>query len=115
MKIHNLDIQAEEITLQEAQEKYPVYPKVNMIVNDYLFDILTYIPTDNKYLAPLRLRLKDYMGNRVADLSEVNKFILDVMHSAEAIKTSFNGWSHFEGKSNFVYKDGVVVSIKKLI
>jgi len=108
-KEFNLD--CAELTLEEAKSKYPVYPRMQLIPNSLPLDMLTYVETDNGYLVPIRLELEN--ESRIT-LQEISVFLLDIDELIKHTKEDFNGFSIFGDKSNYIYADGIVISIFKI-
>ena len=111
MEENKLNLDVPEITLEEAKEKYPVYHKIELVKSEYPLDVITYVVTDNGYLAPLRLRLEP---DFIMEIHMVTNFMLEIVEMCTTIKEHFDGWSHFNGKSNYIYKDGIIISTFKI-
>jgi len=106
-----LNLEVSEISLELANKKYAVYPKIEVVESEYPLDIITYVVTDNGYLAPLRLRLGP---DAVMEIHDITNFMLEIVEACETIKENFQGWSHFKGKSNYIYEDGIIISTFKI-
>lgn len=105
-------INAIEAKLSDLEKEYPIYPKIEVVFSEWPIDLITYIRTNNGYLAPLRLRYFD--GQKGLNINDLGLFILDFKESVDTIIEKFNGWEHFENKANYIYKDGIVLTIYKL-
>lgn len=106
-------INVPEITRQEAEESYPIYPKLVIRTTKGSISVLTYVISNNGYLAPIRLEY-GLTTDKYLHLDYFSRLVLDLCETTDHVKEEFNGWTYFEGKSNFINKDGLVLSIKKI-
>ncbi len=98
-----------EITEKEAREQYKIYPDFELLDNK--MTVVTYIITHNDYLAPLKMD----MNREVINIHELRGFLQLFENTANSVRQKFNGWNHFGGKSNYIYPNGYVVNIKKIV
>lgn len=104
------EINFPEITEKEAREQYAIYPDFKL-TGKGLLDVVVYAITDNGYLIPMRFSFQ----NKVLNIHELRGFIQMLEYNVDRIKNNFHGFNHFEGKPNYIYPDGLVVSIKKIV
>lgn len=110
LRKNNLNLDVPEITIDEANAEFTLYPKVVMNVEGNTLKILSYVITDNGYMVPVR---KD-LFNKPLTTKNIIRFMIEFEEFAISIIENFIGFAEFEGKPNYIVDDGTVLSIRKI-